>query len=81
MNEIKILMMDGCTESEAKKHLKRGTIVYIDLPENFERYAEEWDLDEEKREVIRNMIDTKEAAHDWGVVEIDGKTYFIQYVL
>ena len=81
MDEIKILMMDGCTESEAKKHLERGTIVYSDLQENFERYAEEWQLDEEEREAIRNMIDTKEPAHDWGVVEIDCKTYFIQYVL
>ena len=81
MDEIKILMMDGCTESEAKKHLERGAMVYSDLPENFERYAEEWQLDEEEREAIRNMIDTKEPAHDWGVVEIDGKTYFIQYVL
>ena len=81
MDEIKILMMDGCTESEAKKHLECGTIVYSDLPENFERYAEEWQLDEEEREAIRNMIDAKEPAQDWGVVEIDGKTYFIQYVL
>ena len=81
MDEIKILMMDGCTESEAKKHLERGTMVYSDLHDNFERYAEGWKLDEEEREAIRNMIDTKEPAHDWGVVEIDGKTYFIQYVL
>ena len=81
MDEIKILMMDGCTESEAKKHLERGTMVYSDLPENFERYAEEWKLDEGEREAIRNMIDNKEPAQDWGVVEIDGKPYFIQYVL
>ena len=81
MDEIKILMMDGCTESEAKKHLERGTMVYSDMAENFDKYAEEWQLDEDEREAIRNMIDTKEQAHDWGVVEIDGKTYFIQYVL
>ena len=81
MDEIKILMMDGCTESEAKKHLERGTIVYSDMAENFDKYAEEWQLDEEEREAIRNMIDTKEPAHDWGVAEIDGNTYFIQYVL
>ena len=81
MDEIKILMMDGCTESEAKKHLERGTMVYSDLPENFERYAEEWQLDEDEREAIKNMIGTKEPAQDWGVVEIDGKPYFIQYVL
>ena len=81
MDEIKILMMDGCTESEAKEHLERGTTVYSDISERFDKYAEEWNLDEEEREAIRNMIDTKEPAHDWGVVEIDGKAYFIQYVL
>ena len=68
MDEIKILMMDGCTESEAKKHLERGTMVYSDMAENFDKYAEEWQLDEEEREAINNMIDTKEPAHDWGVV-------------
>ena len=81
MDEIKILMMDGCTESEAKKHLERGTMVYRDMQENFDKYAEEWQIDEEEREAIRNMIDNKEPAQDWGVVEIDGKVYFIQYVL
>ena len=81
MDEIKILMMDGCTESEANKHLERGTMVYSDLPENFDKYAEEWQLGEEEREAIKNMIDTKEPAQDWGVVEIDGNPYFIQYVL
>ena len=81
MNEIKILMMDGCTESEAKKHLERGTMVYSDMAENFDKYAKEWQLDEEEREAIRNIIDSKEPAQDWGVVEIDGKLYFIQYVL
>lgn len=81
MDEIKILMMDGCTESEAKKHLERGTMVYSDMEENFDKYAEEWQLDEDEREAIRNMIDTKEPAQDWGAVEIDCKTYFIQYVL
>ena len=81
MDEIKILMMDGCTESEAKKHLERGTMVYSDLPENFDKYSEEWRLDEEEREAIKNVIETKEPAQDWGVVWIDGKAYFIQYVL
>lgn len=81
MNEIKILMMDGCTESEAKKHLDHGTVVYDDLPENFESYVEEWGLDEEEREAIQNVIDTKEPAQDWGIVETEGKCYFIQYVL
>ena len=81
MDEIKILMMDGCAESEAKKHLERGTMVYSDMAENFDKYSEEWRLDEEEREAIKNMIETKEPAQDWGVVWIDGKAYFIQYVL
>ena len=81
MDEIKILMMDGCAESEAKKHLERGTMVYSDMAENFDKYSEEWRLDEEEREAIKNMINTKEPAQDWGVVEIDDNPYFIQYVL
>lgn len=81
MNEIKILMMDGCTEADAKKHLKRGTVVYDDLPENFESYAEEWQLEEEERETIKKMIDDKEPAQDWGIVEHEGKTFFIAYCL
>lgn len=80
MDDIKILMMDGCTESEAKKHLERGTFICDDLPENFESYVQDWGLDEE-REAIKKMIDTKEPAKDWGVVESGGKLYFIQYVL
>lgn len=81
MNEIKILIADGCTESEAKNHLERGTVVYDDLPERFESYANEWQLDEEEREAIQHMINTKEPAQDWGVVEHEGKTFFIAYCL
>ena len=44
MDEIKILMMDGCTESEAKKHLERGTTVYSDMEENLDKYAESGSL-------------------------------------
>lgn len=80
-DDLDILIADGCTEAEAKKYLERGTMVYSDMEEKFDKYAEEWQLDEEEREAIRNMIDTKEPAQDWGVVDIDGKTYFIQYVL
>lgn len=80
-DDLDILIVDGCTEAEAKKHLERGTMVYSDMEEKFDKYVEEWQLDEEEREAIRNMIDTKEPARDWGIVDIDGKTYFIQYVL
>lgn len=62
--EIEILMEDGCTREDAKRHLEVGTIVY----EDFE-------------EVLRKMIETKEPFPDWGIVELNGKTYYIMYCL
>ena len=79
--QIEILMEDRCTKSEAEKHLKNGTIIFEDFEENFEKYMEEWDIEEEEREVYRNMIETGEPITDWGVVKLEGKTYYIQYVL
>ena len=71
--QIEILMEDRCTKSEAEKHLKNGTIIFEDFEENFEKYMDE--------EVYRNMIETGEPITDWGVVKLEGKTYYIQYVL
>ena len=47
MTNIEILKMDGCTESEAKKHLKNGTTVFedIDFEKNLEIYRDEWDIE------------------------------------
>lgn len=81
MTDIEILMMDRCTESEAKKHLERGATIYTDLEENFDGYMSEWEIDEDDREDYERMISEKVPAPDWGVVEHDGKTYYIQYVL
>lgn len=58
MTEIEILMYDGCTASEAQKHLERGTLIIDDLEEHFNDYMLEW-----------------------GIVEVDGKRHYIQYVL
>lgn len=80
-DDLDILIANGCTESEAKKHLERGTIVYNDLEDNFESYVEAWQLNKEEREAIKNMINTKEPAQDWGVVKFGEKTYFISYTL
>ena len=30
---------------------------------------------------FREMVETKKPLSDWGVVEKDGKTYYIMYVL
>lgn len=79
--EISILMMDGCTKKEAEKHLKNGTIIFEDLEENFEKYMEEWQSDEEELEDFKRMISEKIPVLDWGVVEHEGKTYYIQYFL
>ena len=79
--EIEILMEDRCTKSEAEKHLKNGSIVFEDFEEHFEEYLKEWNMDEDIENDIRKMVDTKKAAPDWGVVEDNGKTYYIMYVL
>ena len=37
--------------------------------------------DEDFEEVLRKMIETKEPFPDWGIVELNGKTYYIMYCL
>ena len=81
MKDIDILMMDGCTEAEARKHLERGAIVFEDFEENFEMYMQEWNIDSADRAEYERMINEKIPVMDWGVVEHDGKTYYIGYVL
>lgn len=80
--EIKILMEDNCTKAEAEKHLNNGSIVFEDFEENLESYIEELSMgDEEDAEEYRTMVRTKKPRGDWGVVEQDGKTYYIMYCL
>ena len=79
--EVELLMKDGDTRSEAEKHLKDGAMIIEDLAENLESYLDEWDIEEEDREAYRNMIENKIPVADWGIVEDDGKTFYIMYVL
>lgn len=86
--KIKILMEDGCTRYDAKKFLKKGTIIYEDLESNFENYIEEWfshgwnEKDKANEiEMIKKMIKTKVSAPDWGIVVYENNTYYIQYTL
>lgn len=79
--QVEILMMDGCTKAEAESYLKNGSIVFSDFEEHFNDYMKEWDIEEEEISTYRKMIDEKFPAPDWGVVEEDGKTYYIMYVL
>lgn len=79
--EIEILMEDRCTKSEAEKHLKNGTTIFDDFEKNCESYLDEWNIDEEDRNEYRKMAKEKIPVTDWGIVEKDGKTYYIMYVL
>lgn len=79
--EIALLMLDRCTKSEAEKHLKNGSIIFEDFEENIESYLDEWNIEEEDKDEYRKMVTDKIPARDWGIVEDDGKTYYIMYVL
>lgn len=79
--DVDILMLDRCTRAEAEKHLKNGSVVFDDFEENFEAYLDEWDIEEEDKEAYRKMVADKIPVADWGIVEQDGKTYYISYVL
>lgn len=81
MTEIEILMHDGCTLSEAQKHLERGTLIIDDLEEHFNDYMLEWGMGEEEQQEYKTMIEAKKPLQDWGIVEVDGKRHYIQYVL
>lgn len=84
MNDVEVLMMDGCTRNEAEKHLKNGTTVYEDLEEKLDIYIKEWQsmpVDEEFVNDVKEMIETKKPMKDWGIVEMDGNTYYIEYAL
>ena len=82
--QIEILMKDRATRAEAEKHLNNGTIIFEDFEENLDSYIKEFSDDDVigfDEESFRKMVDTKKPLADWGVVEKDGKTYYIMYVL
>ena len=79
--QIEILMKDRCTKTEAENFLKNGTTIYDDFEENFEDYMKEWICDEDQIAAFKEMVDTKSPVLDWGIVEDNGKTYYIEYVV
>ena len=85
--QVEILINDGCTKREAEKFFERGTTVFTDFEENFEDYMSEWKSGycdegdyEEMVSGYRNMIETGIPATDWGIVETEGKKFYIMYV-
>lgn len=83
-DDMDILLEDNCTKAEAKKYLETGTTIYRDLEEGLEGYCEEWDnccADDGYSDMVREMVRTHKPCTDWGCVEIEGKWYYIMYVL
>lgn len=80
-HNVDILVEDGCTRLEAENHLKNGTVIFDDFEENFDKYMEELNCSPEQIESYKNMVYTKNPVPDWGVVELDGKTHYIMYIL
>lgn len=69
MTDIEILMQDGCTRSEAEKHLNRGAIIYRESDREY--YIEE---------SVSQGFTAEEAAEDWDKMpKVD--EYRIMYVL
>lgn len=65
--KLEIIMEDNHTKKE-------------EFEKFFDQYMNEWDVEEEDREEYKKMIESNKPAFDWGVVECDGVTYFIDYV-
>ena len=81
MTDVEVLMKDGCIQSEAENHLKKGTQVMDDFEEHFEDYMIEWSVSDEDAEDYKRMIETKIPLSDWGIVQTEDNTYYIAYVL
>ena len=78
--KIEIIVKDGCTKREAVKALARGSEVFEDFEERFSDYMIEWNISEEEQENFKKMIETKRPIEDWGIVDDNGKIYYIMYV-
>lgn len=84
-NELQILSSTGMTESDAKKHLKDGAIIYDldDYLNNFEEYTSPFDFEQEEKEEFKKFLETRKIGsyRDNDLTKYDGKYFFIEYVL
>lgn len=80
--KLMVVMEDNHTKKEAVDYLCNGSAVYEkeEFVKFFEQYMNEWDVEEEDQEEYKKMIDTNKPVFDWGVVEYEGVTYFVDYV-
>lgn len=83
--KLMVVMEDNHTKKEAVDYLCNGSAVYEkeEFVKFFDQYMNEWDVEEEDQEEYKKMIESNEPinTNDWGVVEYEGKTYLISYVL
>ena len=79
--QINVLMSDGCTFEEAADYIEAGAVVFlgVDFENHLENYMAEWELEEDHRAELREMVRTGKAAKGWGVVNEDGEKYYIMY--
>lgn len=92
-DEVRVLMADRMTEEAADRYLKQGAVVYeaAEFKEHFDDYLKELlnsyfgNEDDEmylaQAEEYKNLVKSNTPPRDWSVVEVDGKTYYIMYVL
>lgn len=80
---VKILMQDGCTCNEAKRHLNGGAKVYEqqDFETHFVEYMREWGTEDCANEFLTMLTCRIPVVENWGVVGYEGKVYLISYCL
>lgn len=83
--QVDILMEDYCTFDEAVKHIKNGVWIYKaeDFENNLDDYLDDWGIEstDEEADKYCEMIKTGRPLDCWGVVDHDGKRYYIEYNL
>lgn len=81
---IDLMIKDHCTFNAAVRFIKRGTEVYEadDLKENLDKYLDDWGIwDEDDANDYYKMANGGKLVGDWSKVEMNGKIYYIAYVL
>ncbi len=86
---IDILMEDGCTLNEAVRQIRIGVEIFEadELKEHLNEYLNEWgvedaaDDEDHDGEPYRQMVNGGKVVDDWSRIEMNGKLYYIAYVL
>ena len=82
--KIAILMEDKCTMQEAKNYVDKNNAAIFTASELLEE-VKYWKLEDEDPEACEaeylNMINNKKPLPDWGIVDYEGTTYYIGYIL